>query len=149
MSLPRPAPLLRDLLVIEPVPYLRSLDGLPSTALGSDRGELPGWRMTNDAGDFRGFGDVALRLFGFQLHNVEVRLYEHQVLIVVTSEVPDRDSAAPLTITFRQNWPRQFWEASVENRAEAIRQTLRRWLMHELDENLYIDGKRRFDPHSR
>jgi len=68
--------------------------------------------------------------------------------VEVVSIARDRTGTEPVQFTFRKGFPTALWDHEDRSvRLRCIRQAVREWLMHELDENLYLDGERIFDPH--
>ena len=101
------------------------------------------------------FGAVSVAGFWLSIQKVEFKTAPRLTFddpiptegdLVITSLVPDRNTGKPIGITFTKRVTIRAWEKE-GFRLEIIRMTIREWLMHELDEHLYIDGKRAFEPH--
>lgn len=120
---------------------------LPRSNLYLDAGapvHVPGGRL-----EFQDFDGAELALFWFRLKKITVDNSEREfVTLAVVAIVPDRDTGDFLEVTFRQRWLAREWENRAR-RASLVRESVRRALIHELDEHIYVDGKRVQDPHSR
>jgi hypothetical protein len=96
------------------------------------------------------FGDVSVAGFWISIEKVEcVALEDGDAKLVITSIVPDRNSGRPIGISFTKQIKRSAWEAGSAACAEIIRQMLREWLWHEIDEHIFINGVRARDPHKQ
>lgn len=99
-----------------------------------------------DLGDGVAFQLFAIAVVAFRV--VDEPEDASRVVLEFDTVLTDRDSAAKgLSIKFSQKTARESWE-NKGAKAHIIRQCLRSIVMHEVDENIYVDGKREFDPHS-
>lgn len=66
------------------------------------------------------------------------------VRVIGWTDVPDRDRPSIMTRVSFSTSAQLFYKPV----CEVLRDSIRTLVLHELDESLYFDGKRTFDPHS-
>lgn len=103
------------------------------------------------------FGSVAVAGFWLSIQNIEHRRLPRDIdafgcpidecEVSIQALVPDRDTGKPVGITFKYRFPAAAWD-NEQNRAEILRAVIRKWLAHEVDEHIFVDGKRPFEPHN-
>ena len=93
------------------------------------------------------FGEVSLALFWLKLNGIKATdLDNGKIELEITSIVPDRDTAQFLKISFKVKVPGEEWRVPAK-RAAWLRFVMLKWLAHELDEHLFLNGTRAVDPH--
>lgn len=94
------------------------------------------------------FDGVSVTAFWMSIQKIEFLPTESPMegFLVITAMVPDRATGRPIGITFRYGVSVEMWKHKA-NRAAVIREVLRYWMQHEIDEHIYIDEERAFEPH--
>ncbi len=96
------------------------------------------------------FGEVSVAGFWVSIQKIEFNSHDGGYgKLVITSHVPDRDSGKPLSISSTKLVAVSEWCAGNAARVAIIRAAIREWLIHEIDEHIFVDGKRADDPHVR
>jgi hypothetical protein len=88
-----------------------------------------------------GCGGVTLGPLSFTVLSVE----KSGTRISVICQVPDRETRSPVRIRFDFNLTPEQMCLSYEDQ---VRHVVRRAMEHELDEQIYVERKRVFDPHA-
>ncbi len=89
------------------------------------------------------FGAVSVT--GFWLSVEKVTYTDGE--LVITSIVPDRNTGKPIAVTFTTQVTAEIWDNGDAAKAHSIRAAIRGWLVHEIDEHIYVNGEREYDPH--
>lgn len=80
---------------------------------------------------------------------VEVDESQKTFTIVLDTQVNDRDSHQPMNLAI--SWDGSFDDVEFlkthEERLLYLRDCIKAFFLHEMDENLYVQGDRPFDPH--
>lgn len=98
-------------------------------------------RAAFEVADGIAVNQVAIRLAGCHVAQL---LPDRQAILRIAIDVPDLNDGHPSRITFSAEVP---WPADRRGRAETVRKALHQVLAHEVDEALFVDGGRPYDPH--
>ena len=90
------------------------------------------------------YDNAKIELRNFPL-DIEYFIEEYDYVYRITVAFPctDRDNGKPIKLFLYYSYLKELY-----SKPEAIRLALNESLAHEIDECLYMDGKRIFDPHT-
>lgn len=94
-------------------------------------------------------GPVDVRRFWLSLERCELTRVGGEHVLHLTLMVPDRVTGLALNIERSILLDQRVVDSRASmNWGEFVRESLRQILLHELDENIFVDGRRAFDPHT-
>jgi hypothetical protein len=94
------------------------------------------------------FGAVSVSAFAFEIASIEFQSGTPHGTLTITGNVPDRSDGTPIQVRLARQVDSVDW-ASDSGRARMLRNAIAEYLLHELDEHIYVDGRREFEPHLR